>query len=364
MEPARDRRCGVGRPCASGRRWTTGDRPVRAPEGAGAHVPPSRQPGARPGRDVHERRAGDPDRRIRRLLRVAGRRAGRHRPAGVSPHGLAEPDQPSVQRGAAHSSTGATRPTSASTMVALPAGAAAAAPPRRRARRPGGTAHRAHPGSRPTSGSGRGGRGARRRRIRGTNLPGGLDGIAIDLPALNVTPTHGAYFPLQHPGEGSDLAAAQHARRQRLGEAGRAAHRLARHCATGSCRTTRASTSRIAGAGAGLRRPPRSTGPRSAWSSRHARDALAEHARDRFTQVRDNYAHIVEESPRTRAAEAVRALRGRHDRPAARGPRSRARPAGTGTTTTRSSRAPPVTLATPPAGRAAVGVPADRAAAA
>ena len=28
------------------------------------------------------------------------------------------------------------------------------------------------------------------------NLPGGLDGIALDLPALAVKPTHGEFFPL------------------------------------------------------------------------------------------------------------------------------------------------------------------------
>ncbi len=64
-------------------------------------------------------------------------------------------------------------------------------------------------------------------RIRGPTCPGGLDGIALDLPALAVKPTHGALFPAAIPGEGPDLAASQHARRQRVGEARRGAHAVA-----------------------------------------------------------------------------------------------------------------------------------------
>ena len=112
------------------------------------------------------------------------------------------------------------------------------------------------------------------RRARSTysweNLPGGLDGIAIDLPALNVTPTHGAYYPAAHPGEGPDLAAAQHAGRQRVGEAGRGAHDVA-----GPARPHPAEREGPLPESLGRRsrasRRRRSTGPRSAWSSRRAR---------------------------------------------------------------------------------------------
>ena len=78
-------------------------------------------------------------------------------------------------------------------MVALPAGAArrGAAPARRRPRGPAARA-RPHPVRLP-----RRGRRTRRAQFAYTweNMTGGLDGIAIDLPALNVKPTHGALLP-------------------------------------------------------------------------------------------------------------------------------------------------------------------------
>ena len=131
-----------------------------------------------------------------------------------------------------------------------------------------------------------------------TNLPGGLDGIAIDLPALAVEPTHGAFFPLNiqvrdplwplramldvsvsvRPGEPHTLWLDT---RDRILPPGRSLYLT------------------IAGAGPDFG-PAALEGAEVRLVFKSREDALAEHVVDRFTQVRDVYAHIVEESPRTR----------------------------------------------------------------
>jgi hypothetical protein len=140
------------------------------------------------------------------------------------------------------------------------------------------------------------------RRARSTysweNLPGGLDGIALDLPALNVTPTHGASYPLRiqvkdpiwplrnmmdvsvsvKPGEARTIWLDL---RDRILPNEKGLYLT------------------LSGAGPGLT-PAALDGAAVRLVFKARQDALAEHTQDRFTQVRDNYAHIVEESPRTR----------------------------------------------------------------
>jgi hypothetical protein len=130
------------------------------------------------------------------------------------------------------------------------------------------------------------------------NLPGGLDGIAIDLPALKVVPTHGSYFPLHiqvkdpiwplrnmldvsvsvKPGEARTIWLDT---RDRILPADKGLYIT------------------ISGAGADFG-PAALEGAELRLVFKPRTDALAEHTADRFTQVRDNYAHLVEESPRTR----------------------------------------------------------------
>lgn len=130
------------------------------------------------------------------------------------------------------------------------------------------------------------------------NLPGGLDGIAIDLPALKVQPTHGAYYPLNiqvrdpiwplrtmldvnvsvKPGE---------------------PHTLWLDTRDRILPNDRGLFFTIAGAGPGLGRASLDGATvRLVFKAR--REAVTEHVLDRFTQVRDNYAFIVEEQPKTR----------------------------------------------------------------
>jgi hypothetical protein len=130
------------------------------------------------------------------------------------------------------------------------------------------------------------------------NLPGGLDGIALDLPRLAVAATHGAYFPLRiqvkdpiwplrnmldvsvsvKPGEARTIWLDL---RDRILPNDKGLYLS------------------IAGAGADFGAPMlEGAAVRLVFKTRT--DALAEHTLDRFTQVRDNYAHLVEESPRIR----------------------------------------------------------------
>ncbi len=131
-----------------------------------------------------------------------------------------------------------------------------------------------------------------------TNLPGGLDGIAIDLPAMKVTPTHGAVFPLR-----IQVKDPVWPLRNMLD--------VSVSVRPGEARTLWLDTrDRILSSDKGLYLSISGAGPdfgpavlegaelRLVFKARSA--AVAEHTQDRFTQVRDNYAHLVEESPRTR----------------------------------------------------------------
>jgi hypothetical protein len=127
------------------------------------------------------------------------------------------------------------------------------------------------------------------------NMTDGLDGIAIDLPALNVKPTHGSLFPLNvrvkdplwlhrdlldfsfsvRPGEARTLWLDT---RDRILPEGKALYLT------------------LAGAGADFG-PAALEGARVRLVFKPRAEAQREHELDRFTQARDNYAMLVEERP-------------------------------------------------------------------
>jgi hypothetical protein len=130
------------------------------------------------------------------------------------------------------------------------------------------------------------------------NMDAGLDGIAIDLPALNVKPTHGAYFPLNIQVKDPiwplrnmlDVSVSV-----KPGEP----HTIWLDTRDRILPNDKGLYLTIAGAGGDF-------GPavleraelRLIFKERNA--ALPDHTLDRFTQVRAVYAQLVEESPRTR----------------------------------------------------------------
>jgi hypothetical protein len=206
--------------------------------------------------------------------------------------GLAEPDQPSVQQ-ALEFIEGRFEADERRTMVALPAGAprtlrqpAAGGMPIVHVLVPADLREAANAGRRNAFGYG------------WSNMPGGLDGIAIDLPALDVKPTHGQYVPLNiqvrdpiwplrtmldvsvsvKPGEPRTIWLDT---RDRLLPNGKGLYLV------------------IAGAGQDFG-PASLEGAELRLVFKPRADAMAEHVADRFTQVRDNFAQIVEEHPNTR----------------------------------------------------------------
>ncbi|MDP2984952.1 MAG: LamG-like jellyroll fold domain-containing protein, partial [Candidatus Latescibacter sp.] len=130
------------------------------------------------------------------------------------------------------------------------------------------------------------------------NMNAGLDGIAIDIPPLSVKPTHGEYFPMNiqvkdpiwpyrnlfdftfsvKPGEAKTLWMDT---RDRILPNGKSLYLT------------------IAGAGADFG-PASLEGAQIRLVFKPRKDAAPEHEMDRFTQVRDNYAHLVEEYPNSR----------------------------------------------------------------
>jgi hypothetical protein len=142
--------------------------------------------------------------------------------------------------------------------------------------------------------------GARRARFNYSwvNVNAGLDGIAIDLPALNVKPTHGAVFPLN-----IQISDPIWPLRKMLD--------VSVSVKPGQPHTIWLDTRdrilpgdkglwiTIAGAGGGFG-PASLEGAEIRLVFKERARALSEHVLDRFTQVRAVYAHMVEESPRTR----------------------------------------------------------------
>jgi hypothetical protein len=125
------------------------------------------------------------------------------------------------------------------------------------------------------------------------NMPAGLDGIAIDLPALKVKPTHGEYFPLNiqvkdplwpmrdmldfsfsvKPGEPHTLWLDT---RDRILPNGKSLYIT------------------ITGAGPDFG-PDTLEGAKLRLIFKPWKEAAKEHEIDRFTQVKDNYANLIEE---------------------------------------------------------------------
>jgi hypothetical protein len=130
------------------------------------------------------------------------------------------------------------------------------------------------------------------------NINAGLDGIAIDLPALHVTPTHGAAFPLN-----IQVSDPIWPLRKMID--------VSVSVTPGEPHTIWLDTrDRILAGDRGLWITIAGAGPDFGTASlegaevrlifKERAQALPEHVRDRFTQVRAVYAHMVEESPRTR----------------------------------------------------------------
>jgi hypothetical protein len=130
------------------------------------------------------------------------------------------------------------------------------------------------------------------------NIGAGLDGIAIDLPALGVKPTHGAYFPLNIQVKDPiwplrrmlDVSVSV-----KPGEP----HTIWLDTRDRILPNDKGLWITIAGAGGDFG-PSALEGAEVRLIFKERKAALAEHALDRFTQVRAVYAQMVEESPRTR----------------------------------------------------------------
>jgi hypothetical protein len=130
------------------------------------------------------------------------------------------------------------------------------------------------------------------------NLPGGLDGIAIDLPALKVKPTHGPYFPLNIQVK-DPIWPLRTMMDVSVSVKPDEPHTLWLDTRDRILPNDTALYLTIAGAGPDFG-PSSLDGAEIRLIFKPRRDAAVEHVADRFTQVRDNYAHIVEESPRSR----------------------------------------------------------------
>ena len=125
----------------------------------------------------------------------------------------------------------------------------------------------------------------------------GLDGIEIKLPQLNVNPTHGGVFPVnirvKDPvWQMRDMADFSFS--VKPGDAPLLWIDLRDRILPGN----KALYLTVAGAGADLT-PELLKGTRIRLIYKPAKDALSEHETDRITQIRDLYAHIVEERPVT-----------------------------------------------------------------
>ncbi len=142
------------------------------------------------------------------------------------------------------------------------------------------------------------------------NLNAGLDGIAIDLPALNVKATQGGLFPLNIRVMDPPPSRPRADRHRCLGEAGRGAHALARHARPPaaerqeSLHLARRRRRRFRPAIAERHEdPPRVQGPRRGASRAHRRPV---HAGARQRRLLHRGAHEQQEPA------VVPALRRRH----------------------------------------------------
>jgi hypothetical protein len=130
------------------------------------------------------------------------------------------------------------------------------------------------------------------------NMPGGLDGIALDLPALSAAPTHGDWIPINVQIK-DPIWPLRNLLDVSFSVKPGTAHTIWFDTRDRVLPNDRPLYFSIASAshefdaadleGASLR-----------LIFKPLKDARSEHVADRFTQVRDNYAHLLEERPNTR----------------------------------------------------------------
>jgi hypothetical protein len=125
-----------------------------------------------------------------------------------------------------------------------------------------------------------------------------LDGIAIDLPALRVVPTHGEYFPLNVQVK-DPIWPLRNMLDVSVSVKPGTPHTLWLDTRDRILPDDRPLYVTMAGAGADFG-PAALEGAEVRLVFEPRAEGLAEHVLDRFTQVRDAYAMLVEETPRTR----------------------------------------------------------------
>ena len=140
------------------------------------------------------------------------------------------------------------------------------------------------------------------------NMPGGLDGIALDLPALKVAPTHGEWIPLNVQIKDPIWPLRNLLDVSFSVKPGDGAHDLVRHARSHPAQRSAALPhDRLRESGVRRRR---SRGRQLRLIFKPLQDAAREHVADRFTQVRDNYAQLLEERPNTRRLDLYTRLEG------------------------------------------------------
>ena len=130
------------------------------------------------------------------------------------------------------------------------------------------------------------------------NIDAVLDGIAIDLPALDVEPTHGDVFPMNIQVK-DPIWPLRNLLDVNVSVTPGQAHTLWLDTRDRLLPHDRGLYLTMAGAGGDFGAASLE-GAEIRLIFKAREQGLAEHVLDRFTQVRDNYAHLVEETPRTR----------------------------------------------------------------
>jgi hypothetical protein len=126
------------------------------------------------------------------------------------------------------------------------------------------------------------------------NMNGGLDGIAIDLPALDLKPTHGAYVAMNIQIK-DPLWPMRNMLDFSFSVKPHEAHTLWLDTRDRILPNDKSLYLTIAAAGADFG-PAALEGAEVRLVFKPYKDALGEHVADRLTQVKDNYANMVEES--------------------------------------------------------------------
>ena len=131
-----------------------------------------------------------------------------------------------------------------------------------------------------------------------TNIAGGLDGIAIDLPGLDLPPTHGGLIPINIQVK-DPIWPLRNLIDVSVSVAPREPHTLWLDTRDRMLPNATGLFLSIAAAAPGFG-PASLDGTRIRLVFKPWKDAAPEHTLDRFTQVRDNYANLLEEHTNTR----------------------------------------------------------------